>query len=120
MPECTVNLTQAVTYLALAPKSNSLYTAYGEAKSDAQKSFAEPVPLQIRNAPTKLMKELHYGENYQYAHSSQDKLTSMQTMPENLLGHHYYHPSSQGSEIKMKTRLEQIARWHEEHDPKNQ
>ena len=71
MPECTVHLTEAVVYMALAPKSNALYTAYEEAKKDAVKQLAEPVPLVIRNAPTALMKELHYGEGYQYAHDTE-------------------------------------------------
>ncbi|MFV0393723.1 MAG: replication-associated recombination protein A [Coprobacillaceae bacterium] len=77
MPECNVHLTHAVTYLALAPKSNALYMAYGKAKKDANETLADPVPLQIRNAPTKLMKELNYGEGYEYAHDTDAKLTTM-------------------------------------------
>ncbi|MEG0736915.1 MAG: replication-associated recombination protein A, partial [Longicatena sp.] len=105
MPECNVHLTHAVTYLSLAPKSNALYMAYGAAKEDALKMLSEPVPLQIRNAPTKLMKELHYGEDYQYAHDSEDKLTNMQCMPDSLLNRTYYHPTTQGSEAKVTQRL---------------
>jgi putative ATPase len=119
MPECTVNLTQCVIYLSLAPKSNAAYTAYDAAKKDALATTAEPVPLQIRNAPTKLMADLHYGENYQYAHNTKDKLTTMQTMPDNLVGHEYYHPTDQGSEAKFAARLAQIKAWHAAHDPKS-
>ncbi|GKT04231.1 replication-associated recombination protein A [Furfurilactobacillus entadae] len=117
MPECTVNLAQAVTYLALAPKSNAIYTAYAAAKTDALDSLAEPVPLQIRNAPTKLMADLHYGEDYQYAHDAADKLTTLQTMPDNLVGHTYYEPTTQGSERRIGERLAQIKAWHAAHDP---
>lgn len=111
MPECNVNLAHAVTYLSLAPKSNALYVAYGEAKQDAMKMLAEPVPLQIRNAPTGLMKDLHYGEGYQYAHDTEEKLTDMQCLPEALQGRRYYRPTGQGSEARVRERLEQIAAW---------
>ena len=118
MPECTVHLTHAVTYLALAPKSNALYTAYEGAKKDATETLAEPVPLQIRNGVTDLMQDLGYGKDYQYAHNTKDKLTTMQTMPDNLIGKTYYHPTTQGSEAKVKERLEQIKAWHAQHpDP---
>lgn len=116
MPECSVNLTQLVVYLALAPKSNAAYLAYEAAKKDAQETQAEPVPLQIRNAPTQLMKSLHYGEDYQYAHDTTDKITTMQTMPDNLVGHEYYLPTDQGSEVRFAKRLEQIKAWHRTHD----
>ena len=86
MPECSVHLTHAAVYLSLAPKSNSLYVAYETAKLDAQKMLAEPVPLQIRNAPTQLMKDLRYGEGYQYAHDTQEKLTDMECLPDSLRG----------------------------------
>ena len=108
MPECDVILTHIVTYLSLAPKSNSLYVAYGKAKGDAAKMLAEPVPLQIRNAPTRLIKELHYGEGYQYAHDTEDKLTDMQCLPDSLQGRKYYQPTEQGSEARVKERLRQI------------
>ena len=111
MPECTVNLTHAVVYLSMAPKSNALYTAYEAARQDAQKMIAEPVPLQIRNAPTELMKELHYGQGYQYAHDAPDKLTLMDCLPPSLLGREYYKPATQGSETRVKERLEQIKEW---------
>ena len=116
MPECSVHLTHAVTYLSLAPKSNALYMAYEAAKRDAIQMMAEPVPLQIRNAPTKLMKELNYGKGYQYAHDSEDKLTDMQCLPDSLKGKTYYHPSSQGSETKVAERMRQIKEWHRRHE----
>ena len=86
MPECTVHLTQAVVYMSLAPKSNALYRAYERAKADALEHLAEPVPLVIRNAPTRLMRELDYGKGYQYAHDAADKLTNMQCLPDTLAG----------------------------------
>lgn len=111
MPECNVNLAHAVTYLSLAPKSNALYVAYGESRSDALHTIAEPVPLHIRNAPTKLMEELHYGEGYVYAHDSEDKLTHMECMPEALKGRRYYRPTTQGKEGETKKKLEAIRQW---------
>lgn len=116
MPECTVHLTHAVTYMALAPKSNALYVAYGEAKEDALHSLAEPVPLQIRNAPTRLMADLQYGKGYQYAHDTEDKLTNMQCMPDGLLDRRYYRPGGQGSEARVRERMEQITRWRKAHE----
>ncbi|MGN1031365.1 MAG: replication-associated recombination protein A, partial [Butyricicoccaceae bacterium] len=115
MPECTVHLTQAVVYLSMAPKSNALYTAYERAKKDAVKQLAEPVPLVIRNAPTRLMKELDYGKGYQYAHDSEEKLTNMQCLPDSLVGREYYQPTEQGVEAKYKTKLEQIKAWKQQH-----
>ena len=111
MPECTVHLTEAVVYMSMAPKSNALYVAYGMAKKDAVTMLAEPVPLVIRNAPTKLMKELDYGKGYQYAHDTEDKLTNMQCLPDSLAGKEYYFPTSEGVESKIKTRLEEIKEW---------
>ena len=115
MPECSVHLTHAVVYLSLAPKSNALYVAYETAKKDALTMLSEPVPLVIRNAPTRLMKELDYGKGYQYAHDTADKLTNMQCLPDSLEGREYYHPTEQGSESKYKTRLEQIKAWKQQH-----
>lgn len=109
MPECNVNLAHCVTYLALAPKSNALYVAYEKAKQDALKTIADPVPLHIRNAPTKLMKELNYGKGYQYAHDYSNKITDMQCLPDNIKNHRYYYPTNQGTEAKVIKRLEQIA-----------
>ena len=115
MPECNVHLTQAVVYMALAPKSNALYMAYEAAKKDAQAQLAEPVPLAIRNAPTALMQQLHYGEGYQYAHDAPDKLTNLQCLPDSLLGKTYYQPTSQGLEEKYGQRLSQIKAWKKAH-----
>lgn len=115
MPECNVHLTHAVTYMSLAPKSNALDVAYYEARQDALNSLAEPVPLQIRNAPTKLMQELSYGKGYQYAHDTEQKLTNMQCMPDALMDRRYYRPGIQGSEARVKERMEQIEKWREEH-----
>ena len=108
MPECSVHLTHAVVYCALAPKSNALYMAYGAASRDAQDTMAEPVPLVIRNAPTRLMKDLGYGSGYQYAHDYENKLTNMQCMPDGLVGHVYYRPTDQGREAKVKEWMEKI------------
>ena len=118
MPECSVHLTQAVVYMSVAPKSNALYMAYEHAKRDAAKMLAEPVPLVIRNAPTKLMQELNYGKGYQYAHDTADKLTNMQCLPDSLLSTTYYHPTNQGLEARVKARLEEIKRWKKQHSPK--
>ncbi|BDR59854.1 hypothetical protein KIM322_01150 [Lactobacillus xylocopicola] len=115
MPECDVHLVEAVTYLALAPKSNAIYKARLAAAKDVKETIDEPVPLQIRNAPTKLMKGLGYGKDYQLAHATKDKLTTMKTMPTSLEGHEYYLPTSQGHEDRFKARLEQIKQWHEKH-----
>jgi putative ATPase len=115
MPECDVHLTEAVTYLSLAPKSNAIYKARQAAKKDVKETRDEPVPLQIRNAPTKLMKDLDYGKDYQYAHDTEAKLTNMQTMPDDLQGHVYYEPTEQGREGRFKQRLAYIKQWHQEH-----
>ena len=111
MPECTVHLTEAVVYLSVAPKSNSLYEAYEQAKKDAVKQLAEPVPLVIRNGVTRLMKELDYGKGYQYAHDTEEKLTDMQCLPDSLLGREYYRPGEQGMEARYKERLDQMKAW---------
>ena len=118
MPECSVHLTEAVVYMSLAPKSNALYVAYERAKKDALTMLAEPVPLVIRNAPTKLMKELDYGKGYQYAHDTADKLTNMQCLPDSLLGKEYYFPTEEGTEAKFKARLEEIKDWKKKHSDK--
>jgi putative ATPase len=108
MPECSVHLTHAVVYCALAPKSNALDAAWLSARRDAQETFAEPVPLVIRNAPTKLMKDLDYGKGYQYAHDYQEKITNMQCLPDSLAGREYYRPTNQGKEAKVREWMEQI------------
>ncbi|MCR5491042.1 MAG: replication-associated recombination protein A [Bacilli bacterium] len=111
MPECSVHLTEAVVYMSLAPKSNSLYMAYEHAKKDATRDIAEPVPLNIRNAPTKLMDQLGYGKGYQYAHDEKDHITAMQCLPDALEGTEYYAPSDQGLEARYKERLNSIKEW---------
>lgn len=115
MPECNVHLTHAVIYMAMAPKSNAMESAYLAARKDALAQLAEPVPLNIRNAPTQLMKDLDYGKGYQYAHDFEGHITSMQCLPDSLLGREYYQPSDQGLEAKYKARLEQIKKWKAEH-----
>jgi ATPase related to the helicase subunit of the Holliday junction resolvase len=111
MPECSVHLTEAVVYLSIAPKSNAMEVAYNRAREDAITQLAEPVPLHIRNAPTKLMKELGYGKGYRYAHDYAEKMTDMQCLPDSLLGRVYYEPTEQGLESRFKERLEQIKAW---------
>ena len=108
MPECSVHLTHAVVYCALAPKSNALDAAYMAAARDAQDTMAEPVPLVIRNAPTKLMKELGYGSGYRYAHDYEDKITDMQCLPDNLAGRVYYRPTDQGREARVRDWMEKL------------
>ena len=118
MPECSVHLTEAVIYNALAPKSNAMEVAYMQAAHDANENIAEPVPLHIRNAPTKLMKELDYGKGYIYAHDTEDKIADMECLPENLRSREYYHPGNQGFEPRFKERYESIKKWREEHKKK--
>jgi putative ATPase len=115
MPECTVHLSEAVIYLSLAPKSNACDVAYMKAKEDALKQLDDPVPLVIRNAPTKLMEELDYGKGYQYAHDMPDKLSAMQCLPDSLKDREYYTPTEEGVEGKFKARLTQIKDWKKEH-----
>ena len=110
MPEGNLALAQAVVYLAVAPKSNALYTAYGEVQADVEHTAAEPVPLHLRNAPTGLMKHLGYGKGYQYAHDLESKVAEMQCLPDNLKDHKYYQPTSEGVEKRIRERLEEIRR----------
>lgn len=115
MPECSVNLTHAVVYCAMSPKSNAMEMAYLEAKNDALKTIAEPVPMQIRNAPTKLMKELDYGKGYMYAHDYEEKITALQCLPDSLKNKEYYHPTTQGLEARYKERYNDIKEWKKNH-----
>jgi putative ATPase len=110
MPEGNLALAQAVVYLAVAPKSNALYNAYGTVQADVEQTAAESVPLHLRNAPTGLMKGLGYGKGYQYAHSLEGKVADMQCLPDNLLGRVYYHPTEQGVEKRIRERLMEIRR----------
>ena len=118
VPECNVCLTEAVVYMAMSPKSNAMEVAYNRAAEDAKKMIDEPVPLVIRNAPTKLMKELGYGDGYIYAHDTKDKIASMQCLPDSLVGKEYFTPGTQGLEAKYKARLEEIKKWKEAHSKK--
>ena len=113
VPECNVHLTQIVVYLSLAPKSNAMEEAYLRAAADAQNMMAEPVPLQIRNAPTRLMKSLDYGKGYTYAHDTDEKIARMSCLPEALNGRRYYTPAGLGAEAKMKARLQAVRDWRE-------
>ena len=116
MPECDVHLAHAVVYLSMAPKSNALYRACLSVKDDIKQMPAEPVPLQICNAPTKLMEELDYGKGYIYAHDTEEKLSAMQCLPDSLKGKRYYEPTEEGAEGKVKERLEEILRWKGERE----
>jgi putative ATPase len=108
LPECKLALAEAAVYLSVAPKSNALYTAYSSVVSDVQNTFNEPPPLRIRNAPTNLMKELGYGEGYQYAHNLKEKVADMECFPDSLRGRQYYHPTDQGMERRVREILAEI------------
>jgi putative ATPase len=107
-PEGYLALAQAAVYLSLAPKSNALYTAYGDVLDDVHKTEADPVPLHLRNAPTGLMKHLGYGEGYKYAHHFADKVADISCLPDNLAGRTYYQPTDQGFEQRLRQRMEEI------------
>ncbi len=109
-PEGHLALAQAAVYLSLAPKSNAVYVAYGNVLEDVRKTETDPVPLHLRNAVTGLMKNVGYGEGYQYAHDYEEKVTEMQCLPDNLSGRVYYKPSDQGFEARLRTRMEEIAK----------
>ena len=110
IPEGDLALAQAVVYLAVAPKSNALYTAYGAVQEDVERTAQQPVPLHLRNAPTGLMKSLGYGKGYRYAHDEESKVADMQCLPDSLKDHVYYHPTSEGAEKRFKERLEEIRK----------
>ena len=114
VPECNVHLAEAVVYMSLASKSNAMEIAVMEAKEAIEKEPDAPVPLVIRNAPTRLMKNLSYGKGYQYAHDYEEKLTAMQCLPDILKDRQFYHPTVQGQEARYKERLEQITAWKQE------
>lgn len=109
-PEGGLALAQAVVYLALAPKSNAVYTAYNTVRGDIEAMSAEPVPLHLRNAPTKLMKELDYGKDYQYAHDVEGRVADMECLPPSLAGRRYYQPTNEGREKLLAQRMDEIAR----------
>jgi putative ATPase len=110
MPEGNLALAQAVVYLCAAPKSNALYTAYGAVQQDVENTSAEPVPLHLRNAPTRLMKDLGYGKGYEYAHDMEEKVADMQCLPDSLRNRVYYHPTSEGVERRIRERFEEIRK----------
>lgn len=112
-PEGDLALAQAVAYLALAPKSNAIYTAYGQVLADIEATRAEPVPLHLRNAPTSLMKSLDYGKGYQYAHDVAGKIADMECLPEGLKGRRYYQPTAEGREKLLAQRMEEVRRLKE-------
>jgi putative ATPase len=114
LPEGKLALAQCVIYLAAAPKSNSVYTAYSAVADEVEHTRAEPVPMHIRNAPTRLMKNLGYGKGYQYAHDLEDKVADMDCLPESLQGRKYFHPQDVGVEARIKQRLEEIQRKRRE------
>lgn len=115
MPECSVNLTEAVVYMASSPKSNSLYLAYNSAKKDALDTISQGVPLHLRNAPTKLMHDLGYGKDYKYAHDFKERTVDMQCLPDNLKDRQYYIPSDEGLEKKVKEKLLKIKEIKSKH-----
>jgi putative ATPase len=108
-PEGGLALAQAVVYLALAPKSNAVYTAYGAVLADIEATAAEPVPLHLRNAPTKLMKSLDYGKGYQYAHDVEGRVADMECLPAGLVGRRYYKPTNEGREKLLAQRMDEIV-----------
>ncbi len=110
VPEGNLALAQAAVYLALAPKSNAVYTAYGQVLDDVHKTEADPVPLHLRNAVTGLMKNVGYGEGYKYAHNFDEKVTDMTCLPDNLVGRTWYKPTDQGFEQRLRARLEEIRK----------
>jgi len=112
-PEGDLALAQAVVYLALAPKSNAVYTAYGAVTADIEATAAEPVPLHLRNAPTRLMKSLDYGKDYQYAHDVEGRVADMECLPPSLANRRYYYPTSEGREKALAQRMEEISRIRE-------
>jgi len=114
MPEGALALAQAVVYLAAAPKSNALYEGYGRAAGDARATESEPVPLHIRNAPTRLMRELGYGKGYEYAHDYEDAVVAQRHLPDSLAGRAYYEPTQRGFEARIAARMAELeARWRE-------
>ena len=117
MPEGNLALAQAVVYLSVAPKSNALYTAYGEVQQDVEQTSADPVPLHLRNAPTALMKGLGYGRGYEYAHDVEGKVADMQCLPDNLRGRVYYQPTNEGIEKRIRERLEEIKQRRSDAEP---
>src|SRR5205085_5013608 len=117
MPEGNTALAQSVIYLATAPKSNAVYVAYNEASEDALRQIAEPVPLHIRNAPTRLMKELNYGKGYKYAHDAAEGIADMNCLPPSLHGKQYYRPTERGFEEQIRKRLDEWRKARKKSPP---
>jgi putative ATPase len=117
-PEGDLALAEAVVYLALAPKSNSVYTAYGAVQQEIEHTRQEPVPLHLRNAPTRLMKELDYGKGYRYAHDEEGRVADMDCLPDSLKGRSYYKPTQEGREKLLAQRMEEIRRIRAAKHPK--
>jgi putative ATPase len=118
-PEGDLALAEAVVYLCLAPKSNAVYTAYGAVQQEIEHTRQEPVPLHLRNAPTRLMKELDYGKGYRYAHDEEGKVADMDCLPDSLKGRRYYHPTQEGREKALAQRMEEIRRIRAGKGPKS-
>jgi putative ATPase len=108
MPEAALALSQAVVYLSLAPKSNAIYRAYGEARQDVEQTRNEPVPYHLRNAVTGLMRNIGYGRGYQYAHDDAEAATSQVNLPENLSDRAYYRPTCRGFEAELAERRRRV------------
>jgi putative ATPase len=109
-PEGDLALAEAVVYLSLAPKSNAVYTAYGAVLGEIEHTRQEPVPLHLRNAPTRLMKELEYSKGYRYAHDEEGRVADMDCLPDSLKGRSYYQPTQEGREKQLAQRMEEIRR----------
>jgi putative ATPase len=118
MPECALALAQAAVYLALAPKSNALYTAYGRVQRAVAENPAYPVPLQIRNAPTRLMQDLGYGDGYVYAHDTEEKVADMGCLPPELAAETFYAPTDEGWEKRIRERMAELAARRRHHGGK--
>jgi putative ATPase len=117
MPEGALALAEAVVYCALAPKSNALYRGYGAARTDVEQSRNDPVPIHLRNAPTKLMSDLGYGKGYRYAHDYDEGVVGQQNLPDSLAGRRYYHPTNRGLERDLRQRMERIRAIYEQTTP---
>jgi putative ATPase len=111
MPEARIILAEATVYLASAPKSNSAYMAINKALADVRDTRNDPVPIHLRNAPTKLMQDMGHGEGYKYSHDFEDNFAAMENRPENIRGHRYYEPGNQGFEPRIGDRLRRL--WND-------
>ncbi len=119
MPECELALAEAAVYLALAPKSNALYTAYKAVKDDVAHTRNEPVPMHLRNAPTGLMKSIGYGQGYKYSHDYEGAQVEQSHLPGSLSGRHYYHPTERGYEARLKQRMQEWAQQRRQNSANN-